>query len=486
MRTNLALARQEIAGLESPRPQLTLIEGGQVTPTPEIAEVPEIPNVISVYELPDDAEITAEARRNVKSQPVGILAVAETVECKAKPIKNLLEGIKWAAEGDEDGDRMVEANVSTEAVEQAYKVNVNEVELEASSDGSISQHGNHLDDVQHNAYQLVSNDEIIVPRTIAEVNNNARLKWARDKGLLKTHMFLTLSLCAEGVSDEKLDELNFFSKTKSLSAQGFYENDEGKLVLDTAMIAGVAEEGGARHDRKMVEGFGHKIGVNFEGMSASEIIDFPVLIPKEHAENGIIDIAKILDEINGGTFMGQNVAEEDQMSYEEYREFCAQRAEKLGDTISKVKQQLIEEVSNFSQPMQAARRLSKLVEQNLVDRALVDGSIDPSVFGRESAENLIQARELAAKGEHHEAQAFMQVALATAQGGSCPSALNKDILKALGLADPMQLEDAQQISKENAWAGTENPTDGTCVNCDKKKKVGVKGWCKGCIKGHCG
>ncbi|MBI5357837.1 hypothetical protein HZB74_03245 [Candidatus Saccharibacteria bacterium] len=484
MNTNLALARQEIAGLESSRPRLTLIEGGHFTPTTERSEVPEIPDVINVSELPDDAEITAEARRKVKSQPVGSLAVAETVECKAKPIINLLEGIQWAAEGDEDGDRMVEANVSTEAVEQSYKVNVNKVVLEVNTDGSISQHGNYMDDVQHNAYQLASNDEIIVPRTLAEVNNNARLKWAREKGLLKTHIFLTFSLCAEGESDKRLDELKFFSKTKSLSAQGSYENDEGKLVLDTAMIAGVAEEGDERHDRKMVEGFGRKIGVNFEGMSASEIIDCPVLIPKERFKNGIIDVAKILDEINGGTFMGQKVSEEDRMSYEEYRDFCAQRAENLGDTIRKVKQQLISEVASFEKPLQAARRLSKLVEQNLVNRALDDESIDPSVFGPKSAPNLIRARELRAEGNYHEAQAFMQVALATAQGGSCPTALNKELLKAFSITDPAQSE--SEISKENAWAGTEDPVEGTCVNCEKKTKVGVKNWCKGCIKGHCG
>lgn len=432
MNTNLALAPQGLE-VEPTRPQLELVRPSY--------ESSEISGVVLVSELPHDAEITAEARRKVKGQPVGMLAVAETVECKAKPIKNLLEGIKWAAEGDEDGDRMVEANVSTEAIEQAYKVNVNQVELETGLDGSISQHGNHLDDVQHNAYQLASDDEIIVPRTIAEVNNNARLRWARDKGLLKTHMFLTLSLCAEGVSDEKLDELNFFSKTKSLSAQGFYENDEGRFVLDTAMVAGVAEAEShgvrgvsvERHDRKMVEGFGRMIGVNFEGKNASEIIDCPVLLPKKLFKNGIIDVVKILDEINGGTFMGQSASEEDRMSYEEYKEFCAHRAEKLSDTIRKVKHQLIKEASNFSEPLQAALRLSKLVEQNLVDRALDDGSIDPSVFGEESAQNLIRARELTAKGNHHDAQAFMQVALATAQGGSCPSALNNDLLKALGI-----------------------------------------------------
>lgn len=471
------------------RPELAVLPGGgEDTHLPpqgdlsiaekDIESAPALPQVISVAELPNDQEYTAEAQRRVKQRLVGNTVIANTVEIKKKPIKNTLEGLQWAAEGDEEGRQMIRQNITTETIEQAFKVNVIELPLEVNADGDISQHGQYMDDVQHNAFQLASDDEIIKPRTLAEVNNSARLKQAFKEGLLKTHAFVVLSLCAEGVSDKKLDELNFFSKTKSLSVQAVYEKD-GELKQDVAMVAGVTEEGGERHDRKMVEGFGRLAGVDYEGLTAAEIIDKPMLIPLKYMKNGVVDIAAILDEINDGTFMGQNIPEDERMSYADYKEFCARRARGLDDTIDAVEKQLLAEVNKFEKTLQASRRLSKLVEQNLVDRALDDKTIDPSVFGPESAKSLTRARELKAIGYHHEAQAFMQIAKARAQGGSCPSALISDLEKmATG-------EISQTISKENAWAGGE-PRPGTCVNCDKKTMVGVKSWCKGCIKGHCG
>jgi hypothetical protein len=470
------------------KPELTGINGGGITSAPQgelrladaefQADTVEIPGVINVSELPGDAKLTAEAQRKIKEALVGDFAVAHAVEPKEKPIKNTLEGLLWAAEGDAEGLLMTRTNITTEAVEQAYKVNVIELELSTDSHGNIGQHGQPMDDVQHNAYQLASNDPIIKPRTIAEANNSARIKWLREQGQLKDNVLVVLSLCAEGVSDERLDELKFFSRTKSLSIQTIYERDDGTLVQDVAMIAGVKTPGGERHDRKMVEGFGRKVGVDYEGRSEAEIINHPLLIPRKYLRDGSIDVAAILDEINGGTFMGQDVPPNQRMSYGDYKKFCKHRAESLEGNIDQVQAQLISEAGSFKSAVEAAKRMSKLVEQSLVGRALNDKSIDPSVFGPESAKNLIRARELTAAGKYHEAQAFMQVARATAQGGSCPSAYRDEAAEAN--------EKASKQTETEKWAGTDNPKDGVCVNCKKKRKVGVESWCKGCIKGHCG
>mgnify|MGYP000937260397 CR=1 FL=1 len=43
-----------------------------------------------------------------------------------------------------------------------------------------------------------------------------------------------------------------------------------------------------------------------------------------------------------------------------------------------------------------------------------------------------------------------------------------------------------KTKEELSWHGG-RIKKGTCVNCKEgPKDVGVKSWCKGCIKGHCG
>lgn len=458
--------------------------GGQTTPPTGQLEVVEdfsgettvYPDVVRVSEIPGDEELVTEAQRNIRASLVGGLAVGETVNADKKPIKNIAESIIWASRGDAEGISMTDSNVGTEMIEQAYKAgNVVTIKMKAEGD-YIYQHGQRLNDVQRNAYQLASDDPIIKPRTEAEANNAARLKRLYDAGLLEDNVFVRFSMCAEGVSDEKLDELKFFSSTKSISVQADY-SENGELIEEVAMVAGVKEQGGERHDREMIEGVARQFGHNYEGMNAAEIIGDGFLIPKKYLKDGVIDIVRMMDDIKG-TFFGKDEPRQD---YKEFKKFCEQRAARFTDDIVAVRNQLIDEVDKLkNNAVVASMRLAKLIEGKVVDRAFEDTSIDPYVMGEESAKNIIRARELAAAGEHHEAQAFLQVARATAKGGSCPAAF-LEMLKNSG-----EVDNVSTISAKNAWAGTEEPKKGICVNCDKKTLVGVKSWCKSCIKGHCG
>lgn len=476
----MALATKEI---QIPENFERTLEQIQDLPTTEDFEGQALADVIKVSEMEGDSELIAEAQRNIKQKLVGDLAVRETIKCAEKPIKDLREGIIWASKGDQEGLAMVDANISTEMIEQVYKAgNVITVKMNVDGD-DIYQHGQRMADVQRNAYHLASDDPIIKPRTVAEANNVFRMKRLYDEGLLEDNVFVRFSMCAEGVSDDKLDELKFFSSTKSISVQMAYSKN-GELFDEIAMVAGVKDGSPDRHDREMVEGVAKHFGHSYENMSAPEIIDDGFLVPKKYVKNGVVDFVKIMDDVKGGTFFGQAVPRQD---YIKYKEFCENRAARFKEDAISVREQLVSEVDDFRTAIDASIRLSKLVEARMVDRALTDKSIDPIVFGEKSADNLVRARQLVGSGYFHEAQAFMQVARATAQGGSCPSAMNSKLLKELGIEDPMQqAEEQSRISKENAWAGTENPVEGTCVNCDKKTKVGVKSWCKGCIKGHCG
>lgn len=424
MSTSLAV-RPQILETEPKRPTLEIVDQAYES----------ISNGVTfVSELPGDSEIVAQAERRLKFRLVGGQALEQTVECNDKPITDIREGIIWASRGDEEGVDMVDANVRTEMIEQVYKAgNVIKINLDVD-ENDIYQHGQRMTAVANNAYHLASDDPIIKPRTIAEAKNIPRMKRLFDEGILEDNVFLRLSMCAEGVSDEKLDKLKFFSATKSMSVQMAY-SENGQLVDEVAMVAGVAEPGAERHDRSMAEGIAEHFDKSYEGMSSAEILENGLLIPKEYVENGVVDIVRIMDDINGGTFFGQDIPDQDgsEQGYIDYAEFCERRAARFNRDIEEVRNQLIAEADKFMRPVVASQRLAKLVEQRMVDKALTDKSIDPTVFGSKSAENLIQARQLRAQGNHHEAQAFMQVALATAQGGSCPSALNNDLLKALGL-----------------------------------------------------
>ncbi|MBW3568523.1 hypothetical protein KY385_00120 [Candidatus Parcubacteria bacterium] len=426
-------------------------------------------DVIKVSEIPGDAELVAQAQRNIKTRLVGDLAVSEAVEVKDKPIKNTREGIIWASRCDAEGIAMTDANIGTEMVEQAYKAgNVVTIKLQVDAN-DIYQNGQRMSDVHRNANHLASADPIIKPRTVAEANNTHRMKRLYDMGLLEDNVYVRFSMCAEGVSDEKLDELRFFSSTKSISVQMAY-SENGQLLEEIAMVAGVPDKDAPRHDRKMVEGVARHFNQSYEDKSAPEIIGDGMIIPKIYAKNGVVDFVRIMDDINGGTFYGQKLPRQD---YLEHKIFCEQRAARFKDDVVDIRNQLIREIDSLPTAVDASKRLAKLVEGRMVDKALNDTSIDPSVFGAESAASLVRARELKAFGNHHEAQAFMQHARATAKGGSCPAAF----LLEKGLSN--------NVSKEDAWAGGEQK-GGTCVNCSKKTTVGVKNWCKGCIKGNCG
>lgn len=423
-------------------PHFELIQGGGKTSPHtgqlELAvdsslESSSYPDVIKVSELTGDAELVAEAQRNIKMKLVGDFAVAETVEVMKKPIKNLRESIIWAGRGDTEGIAMIDENIGTEMVEQAYKAgNVATTRLKVDNE-DIYQHGQRMSDVQRNAYQLASDDPIIKPRTEAEANNAARMKRLHDTGLLEDNVFVRFSMCAEGVSDEKLDELRFFSSTKSISVQMDY-SERGELVEEVAMVAGVKEKDAERHDRGMIEGIAKHFGHSYEGMSDTEIIDNGLLIPKKYVKDGVVDIVRIMDDINGGTFYGQDVLRQD---YIEHKKFCEERAVRFSEDIIAVREQLIAEKDSFISAgpinaIKASRRMAKLVSEKIADKAFIDNSIDPMVLGQECAVNLVQARVLAAEGRHHEAQMFLQVARAAANGGSCPGAF----LEMFGNNDP--------------------------------------------------
>ncbi|HEX5797349.1 MAG TPA: hypothetical protein VFX86_03075 [Candidatus Saccharimonadales bacterium] len=382
----------------------------------------DLPAVINVAELPGDDELTRQTQRNLRIRTAADMIMTETVEAKSKPIRDIREALLWAAEGDQDGEYMAKANIRTDAMERLFKAgNILTVDLSADAAGNIYQHGQRMDDIHRNAYLMASGHPAIMPRTMAEANNGARIKDAYERGLLKDYAFVVLSICPEEISDEELDELNFFSLTKSMSVQLTTETGQG-LKTESAFVAGVTDEHSDRHDRIMVEEFGARHGIDYRGKGAAEIIDMPLLIHRDRLPNGAVDVVQALDEINGGTFFGQDKPVED---YVRFKRFCAERETNFEQNVEEIYHDLVAEAGNFASAAVASKRLGKLVEARLVKRAITeDGSIDPRVFGSVSAAHIERAREMYASGQQEQAAEQLILAQKTAKSGSCPSALN--------------------------------------------------------------
>jgi hypothetical protein len=447
---------------------------------PEIHEQANQPRAINVAEMPGDSECIASAQANLRARKAGDVALGGTIETKAKPIRNIKEGLEWAVAGDEEGLEMIDSNIVKEMSEYLYKAgNVSTVRLGVDSQGRILQHGQLMQDVYRNGYQLASAHPVLEARSQAEGNNGARLEHLNEQGLLDNHTMVVFSRTSEGMSDKELDDLKFFSVTKSLSIQATGKGPDG-LKTETAFVAGVPEEGAERTDQEVVETIYEHFGVDCRDKTAEEMVDMPLLIPNEYMKNGVVDIVKLYDDINGGTFYGQNAARQD---YLEHKKFCEQREKNLESNKSAIRQQLIAENNRLDGSVDVSKRLAKVVQDKLVKMAMKDEDIDTRVFGAESAKHINQMRVLSARGDWEQAMRHTQLALSTAKGGSCPMALTS-------LMGNRGIETGDTVSQkdEYAWAGGKDKVKkGKCVNChESDTEVGEESWCKSCISDHCG
>ena len=447
--------------------KLPLTIPGEFQPIPEaFRALPEVTGAINVAELPGDEECIAEAQANLRARKAGDVALGETIQIKKKPIRNIKEGLDWAETGDEGGIAMLDGSIIKEMSEYLYKAgNVSSAELGVDSQARFLQNGQLMQDVYRNGYQLASAHPILRARTSAEGNNGARLEHLNKQGLLDTHTFVVFSRTPDHLSDEQLDELKFFSATKSLSIQATSKGPDG-LKTETAFVAGVPENGQERTDKKSVEAIYEYFGVDCRGKTAEELLDMPLLIPNEYMVNGVIDIVKLYDDINGGTFYGQNKSRQD---YKEHKRFCEEREKRLDADRQSIRRQLISENNKLDNAVEVSKRLAKLVEKRLVKIAIKDDSVDERVFGSTSAGNILAARMHTKDGNWELAMVHAQTAVRTAAGGSCPTSL-ESILKIINgeTAD----EDNQNSSDNETLECVNCPSCGTFHDEVKKDKDG--------------
>jgi len=295
---------------------------------------------------------------------------------------------------------------------------------------------------------------------------------------------VVLSRAADNMTLEQAAQAGFFTDTMSLAAQATTAEGQG-LTTESAFVAGKAQATAARHDAAMVARLGQRLGVDLAGLTAAQLIDTPLLIPKRCMSNGVIDLARWLDEAAGGTFFGQAVPVQD---YREFRAHCQRREAELEPTVRDIVGELITRAPAIRTPLEATEWLGKLSGAYLLKRAVFDQQIDGLVFGLESAAYLEAARYQAVQGNVGQAERFLQRAQAADTSNSCPGAG-----KQLGDADPLDAlptdkadqkktgedGDCDFISKQCPLCGTKNVK--TLVRRLPSGKKHISGSC-GCSK----
>lgn len=417
---------------------------------------PSTPEVIQVAERSEDAWSLARAERLYRSVADTALEQSVSVELVGADHTDLQDTIEQAAQGDQLARERLWANVKTEAYEIAYKAGViTKAKLEVNEAGWPMQYGQSSESISANALQMAADSPIMAPRAKAENNNAHRLRDAHAAGLLKDNYFVVISRCADA-STAELKANNFFTETMSCTVQLTTEVD-GELELESVFVAGVAEPEVPRHDITTTEALGSYFGADYQGLNDHQILDRPMLIPKEMLPNGGIDMACLWDQFTPGqTFFGQNRPVQDYLAYQNE---CQSRLEELEPRARKAFDKLLLCADQLRSPVQASQLLHKLVEAELVEEAVNNNRLDPVVFGSQSAHHIEQARRMMLQGDDQAAQTHLKQAVKTAQSSSCPSALRKDSTE-FGLDDPTAQTGVNSAEKSEANTGKIR-----CIKC---------------------
>lgn len=445
----------------------------ETEPQMHLELVTEQPAVLLVTELEGRELVQHRAQRFIES--VGRTALRAEVNYDKESIPSLMDAIHHAAGGNSSARKMVDANVSSDAVERTYKAgHVIETRLTIGKD-AITQHGQSSEDIQANSLLYASEDKRMLARSKVETLNKFWTDYCLQAGLLDSHYLVVPSLCDDTMTDDELTDNGFFAETKSGSFQATTK-EGNELIVESAFVAGVKQPGQGRHDIETLVSLAAQLGVDYSGLSTTDIIGTPMLISKDLLKNGVIDFVRLYDQAAGGTFFGEDKPPQD---YIAYLEVCRQRERDLAQTVQAIVRQLISEADRIRTPVQAIKRLHKLSQQFMVDRAIIDKTINPRVFGPEAAGHIEQARAYQAQGDYAQAELARRQAQQTAKSSSCPGAYKDEEDKRLrGETDETDSSQKSEVhdSKEKI----------RCINCnrlvDKKKVVKVDCWeCPKCL-----
>ena len=380
---------------------------------PEQAEQqPELPLIINVAEMMEDQLARKRAERLIRS--VGSLVLeAEVAEIPSpeNKIVSLMDAIHLAAEGDETARKMVETNARTDAIERTIKSgHVTRVELDVDETGAILQHNQYMENIQANALSHASDITQMRRRVEAETRNAYRIEDKYRHGLLEDYYFIVFSRAADDMDSKSMREVGFFEDTMSMAIQATTVKN-GKLVTETAFVAGVNEAGGDRYDHHVVAAIGDILQVDLN-KPATETVDTPILIHKDMLPNGVVDLYWLSESLAGI-----------ERPYEEYLSFkdcCLEREKGFETQVHAIVTEIIQESSSIVSPKYAVKRLNKISGKHMVEKAVEDVTINPRVFGA-AAPHIEEARQQLAAGNIEVARTETNQAILKDESRSCPT-----------------------------------------------------------------
>jgi hypothetical protein len=377
----------------------------------------EAPSVYVVPEMALDLPLRQRTGKFIASVLARHAPSAE-VDGVTQPIGSLHEAIHLAANGDENGRRIIETNARTDVIERTIKTGhvMDPVPLIFTDHGRLMQYGQTLEAIQANSLRYASDNPIMRARIEAETRNAFRTEYLYAEGFFDDYSLVVLSLA------EDLPEAGFFTETMSCSIQVTSKCGEG-LSIESAFVSGIKDSGGKNSASETVAVLGRHFNVDLEGKTPAEIIDTPILVNNSLIENGAIDMVKLWDACAGGTFFGENKPRED---YLVYRKKCHKREQAFSPKVQEITNRLIGEAFSITTPPQAVKWLHKISEEKMFEHAVTDTSIDPRVFGRVSAGHLQQARQAYHAGDIEALHYHIEYGKVSAKSNSCPS----DVLSA--------------------------------------------------------
>lgn len=335
-----------------------------------------------------------------------------------RPIESLYDAIQAAAEGDEMGRRMVEANVSSDVIERTLKAgHIREIDQMVDEAGTIHQYGQSMESVQANSLRFASDNPKMRARSEAETRNSFRIKYCYDMQLLKEYYLVVASRAADNMTKREMQSAGFFTDTMSCAFQVTSEQDN-RLITEAAFVAGVKQPGANRHDGNAVETMLSRLGVTIANLSATELLDTPILVHKSLLPDGALTLVEMYDDAAGGSFFGQDKPRQD---YQAYRQKCTEREQGFQHAVGRIVRALIAEVATITGPAMATERLHKLSGKHMIELAGKDVTINPDVFGPASAARIEIARWHMEKGNIEQAQLALREAVKHDRSTSCPT-----------------------------------------------------------------
>jgi len=410
----------------------------------------------------DQLELEHQARLEAAAF-IGRVIMEQTVQAEPENVVCLKSAIE-AAEYDEKAMLTVQMNAKTAVLEALLKAgNVIRAESEVTTEGKIVQGLQSQRDIHRNTLLFRKGHAGLRELSMIEVRNGFRIEQALASGLLEDYYVLVPSLVSSKLPTKVSADGGYFTDTMSAAFQ-LTTLEDGKLVTDTAFVAGVDETGGVRHDVSATVGMLEDIGIESDG-DTTAMLDSPILIPKKMLPNGVIDIARLYDkQLGEDYFFGQKGGPP--CSYDEMRDYCQKREARLDDTVQSVVSELLVGKGWYDTPEAATAALAQIVKRHAVGRVIGDHTIDASVLGRQAAYFVEEARFYASMGDQAALERATEKVHETADVRTCGFRLDKN-----------EGNDPESGSENN-----EQPTGKIrCVKCKEKvpakEVIKPKSWC---------